>query len=82
MIAYRLGVSGMRRLTITTPGIAPSFLQRRNKAEYSEYMESRIGNREMVGYGSNGLPFYADLPAFPFPAIRYKEQTPEIMVCI
>ncbi|KAK9702526.1 Cytochrome c oxidase subunit IV [Popillia japonica] len=79
MIAYRIGLLGMRPLTITASRIRPSSLQLRNKADYNKYMESMIGNREMVGYGYNGTPFYADLPAFPFPAIRYKENTPEIM---
>ncbi|KAI4468701.1 cytochrome c oxidase subunit iv superfamily [Holotrichia oblita] len=82
MIAYRIGLLGMRPLTITTSRIRPSSLQLRNKADYNKYMESMIGNREMVGYGYNGTPFYADLAAFPFPSIRYKEHTPEIMVCI
>ncbi|XP_033150346.1 cytochrome c oxidase subunit 4 isoform 1, mitochondrial [Drosophila busckii] len=37
-----------------------------------------IGDREIVGYGINGSPIYVDCAAFPFPAIRYREVTPEI----
>ncbi|XP_023015509.2 cytochrome c oxidase subunit 4 isoform 1, mitochondrial-like [Leptinotarsa decemlineata] len=44
----------------------------------SAYWLERIGNREMVGYGMNGQPIYVDTAAFPFPAIRYQESTPEI----
>lgn len=44
----------------------------------SEYWRERVGNREMVGYGTNGLPTYSDRLDFPFPAIRYKEITGEL----
>ncbi|KAJ8977972.1 hypothetical protein NQ317_008165 [Molorchus minor] len=44
----------------------------------SKYWLERVGNREMVGYGLNGLPMYVDKPEFPFPALRYKEPTAEI----
>ncbi|XP_071054001.1 cytochrome c oxidase subunit 4 isoform 1, mitochondrial-like [Onthophagus taurus] len=46
---------------------------------YDEHITELIGNREMVGYGWNGTPCYADLPSFPFPSIRYKEETADIM---
>lgn len=39
-----------------------------------------IGNREIVGYGYNGEPNYADRPDFPMPAIRWKEPTPDVIV--
>ena len=39
-----------------------------------------IGNREIVGYGYNGVPNYADRAEFPMPAIRWKEPTPDIVV--
>ncbi|GLV39692.1 Cytochrome c oxidase subunit 4 [Carabus blaptoides fortunei] len=38
-----------------------------------------IGEREIVGHGINSQPYYLDNPSFPFPAIRYKEPTPEIL---
>lgn len=41
---------------------------------------SVIGNREIVGYGFNGLPIYVDRPDFPMPAIRWKEPTADIAV--
>lgn len=43
------------------------------------YWLERIGNREMVGFGFNGLPVYADRSDFPFPAIRYKEVSGEVL---
>jgi len=37
-----------------------------------------IGNREVVGYGFNGSYIYADHFAVPFPAIRFREVTPDV----
>jgi cytochrome c oxidase subunit 4 len=41
---------------------------------------SRIGNREVVGFGFNGQYSYQDRVDFPMPAIRFKENTPDIVV--
>ncbi|OXU20130.1 hypothetical protein TSAR_003374 [Trichomalopsis sarcophagae] len=38
-----------------------------------------IGNREIVCHGMNGNPTYIDSWDYPFPAIRYRECTPELM---
>jgi len=38
-----------------------------------------IGNREIVGFGINGNPDYADSIMYPFPAIRFQEDTPEVL---
>lgn len=43
-----------------------------------QYWVERVGHREMVGHGTNGLPVYDDRPDFPFPALRYKEITGEL----
>lgn len=37
-----------------------------------------IGDRDIVGYGMNGEPSYLDKLDFPMPAIRFKENTPEV----
>lgn len=42
--------------------------------------ESPIGNREIVGYGCNGVPCYVDRPDYPMPAIRYKAPSTDIQV--
>lgn len=42
----------------------------------------RVGNREVVGYGWNGEPNYGDRVTFPFPSIRYKEPTQDILVSV
>ncbi|KAJ8681860.1 hypothetical protein QAD02_017652 [Eretmocerus hayati] len=42
-------------------------------------IRAKAGNREWVGYGASGNPDYIDCIEFPFPAIRYKECTPELM---
>lgn len=39
---------------------------------------SKIGSREVVGFGFNGCQSYVDRVDFPMPAIRYKENTPDI----
>lgn len=41
---------------------------------------SKIGKREVVGYGLNGEEAYLDLEECPMPAIRYKEITPDLQV--
>nr|XP_049701552.1 cytochrome c oxidase subunit 4 isoform 1, mitochondrial-like [Helicoverpa armigera] len=38
----------------------------------------RIGNRDWVGFGINGSANYKDDAHFPFPAIRFKENTRDI----
>ena len=40
----------------------------------------RIGNREVVGFGFNGQYSYQDRVDFPMPAIRFKENTPDLVV--
>lgn len=40
---------------------------------------SKIGSREVVGYGWNGTTTYMDRLDYPFPAIRYKENTPDVL---
>jgi hypothetical protein len=40
----------------------------------------RVGNRDVVGFGYNGEPSYLDRVDFPCPSIRWKENTPDIMV--
>ncbi|KYN06223.1 PREDICTED: cytochrome c oxidase subunit 4 isoform 1, mitochondrial-like [Cyphomyrmex costatus] len=39
----------------------------------------RVGNRDVVGFGYNGEPTYLDRTDFPYPALRWKENTPDIM---
>ena len=43
---------------------------------------SKIGNREVVGYGMNGQYSYIDHINNPLPAIRFKEDTPDILVSL
>jgi len=42
-------------------------------------MKSVIGNREWVGFGINGQPGYMDRVDFPMPALRWKEDTPDVL---
>ncbi|CAK9300414.1 unnamed protein product [Gordionus sp. m RMFG-2023] len=56
------------------------------------YGNALIKNRDVVGYGNNGEPVYfgtahlffksifpLDIPITPCPAIRFKENTPEVL---
>lgn len=42
----------------------------------------KIGNRDVVGFGWNGEPVYYDRPDFPMPAVRFKENTPDVLVSL
>lgn len=42
---------------------------------------AKLGNRDIVGYGWNGEWVYQDRPDYPMPAIRFKENTPDVIVC-
>ncbi|XP_004926951.1 cytochrome c oxidase subunit 4 isoform 1, mitochondrial [Bombyx mori] len=44
----------------------------------SVHNRCRIGNRDWVGYGVNGMANYKDEAQFPFPAVRFKENTKDI----
>jgi cytochrome c oxidase subunit 4 len=44
-----------------------------------EPIKCEIGKREIVGYGMNGEENYIDDVHAPFPAIRFREDTPEIL---
>lgn len=38
----------------------------------------KIGSREVVGHGWNGQASYVDRVDYPMPAVRFRENTPEI----
>lgn len=41
---------------------------------------NKIGSREIVGYGTNNEATYIDTVTFPYPAIRFREITPDLKV--
>lgn len=45
----------------------------------SIFLNPLSGRREIVGYGFNGMHNYVDRYDYPFPAIRFKEDTAEIL---
>lgn len=47
----------------------------------SDY-RSVIGDRDIVGFGYNGQPNYADRTEFPMPALRWKENTADVLVSL
>ncbi|XP_040572124.1 cytochrome c oxidase subunit 4 isoform 1, mitochondrial [Lepeophtheirus salmonis] len=58
-------------------GGAASMITRDNTAHLP--IQCDIGNREIVGYGMAGEQMYMDYIIAPYPAIRFKEDTPEIL---
>lgn len=45
----------------------------------SQISLSKVGNRDVVGYGWNGEPMYADRVDYPMPSVRFRENTPEVL---
>lgn len=39
----------------------------------------KLGNRDVVGWGFNGTASYVDREDFPLPAVRFGENTPDVM---
>ena len=37
------------------------------------------GNRDIVGWGFNGSHSYVDKEEYPCPAVRFRENTPDVM---
>ena len=37
------------------------------------------GNRDIVGYGMNGMAVYFDIKGQPFPAVRFRENTADVL---
>jgi len=64
-------------LKLTSSRIVPSSSQFQVIAR-SIYGRAKIGNREVVGFGVNGKLGYVDHVAWPFPAVRFREDTPDI----
>lgn len=57
----------------------PIHMRRMSSSNGYEYVNV-IGNRDVVGYGYNGEENYMDRLDFPMPAIRFKANTPDVMV--
>lgn len=58
-----------------------SWVAARNSSSSAQAEQlAKIGNRDIVGYGWNGEPIYQDRVDYPMPAIRFKENTPDVMV--
>ncbi|CRK87193.1 CLUMA_CG000998, isoform A [Clunio marinus] len=58
-----------------------SLVSTRSASSGGQYAEqlAKIGNRDIVGYGWNGELVYHDRVDYPMPAIRFKENTPDVM---
>lgn len=72
---FSVGKRSGHSVASVTPKLGPDGLP----TEHHIY-GAQIGTREIVGFGWNGLPSYADRTDFPLPAIRWREETPEIAV--
>jgi len=79
-MAYNLLASSLRRSPALAPlcsRLASSSSSTPVPTEHAIYAD-KIGTREIVGFGWNSLPAYDDRVDFPFPAIRWREETAEI----
>ncbi|XP_059061336.1 cytochrome c oxidase subunit 4 isoform 1, mitochondrial-like [Achroia grisella] len=63
----------MSLLAIKTSALIPPLSNTR-----TIYGRCRTGNRDLVGFGINGCANYKDDAHFPFPAVRFKENTRDI----
>lgn len=52
----------------------------KNIVRKSSYVLSTVGNRDIVGPGFNNTASYIDRTDFPMPAIRFKANTPDVLV--
>lgn len=80
-MAFRLLAQPLKRVvplasrSATTAAVPSSGVRTEN-----EIYRDQIGSREIVGFGFSGAPAYADRNDYPLPAIRWREDTPEIKV--
>lgn len=88
-MAFRLLAQPMRKAIVPTASRTASSVASVTPAKGPDGMptehhiyKDKIGTREIVGFGWNGLPTYADRHDFPIPAIRWKEETPDISVSL
>lgn len=74
--------SRMMALAVRSTSKAPLSLVAARASSSSAQAEQlvKIGNRDVVGYGWNGEPIYQDRVDYPMPAIRFKENTPDVLV--
>lgn len=75
-MSFRLVAQPLKRALATRSASSAARLPRSEQEVYA----AKIGTREIVGFGYNGMPAYADRPDFVMPAIRWREDTPEIKV--
>lgn len=86
-MAFRLLAQPLKKATVPSASRTASSVASVTPAKGPDGMptehhifKDKIGTREIVGFGWNGFPSYADRTDFPLPAIRWKEETPEIAV--
>ncbi|KAK6982155.1 cytochrome c oxidase subunit 4 isoform 1 mitochondrial, partial [Biomphalaria glabrata] len=74
--------AGLRATILPHRSISLSAVCTKNvvlEQKLKDEIHPKIGNREIVGFGLNGLATYVDRCEFPCPAIRFKEDTPEVL---
>jgi len=80
MAGNLLRVSGLLRSPHSPAIIQVAFMSGHGHGHGAGPGREKIGSREVVGYGFNGSYSYMDHIALPLPAIRFKEDTPDIQV--
>jgi len=77
-VARRAAQSGIVHRALSTSGSKSSQEFALTPAQRDESYP-QLGNREIVGFGLNGTPVYIDMEEVPAPAIRWAENTAEVM---
>lgn len=76
-IAANRVVVNIRTLSISSNRSASGSVQLDPKLRDELYPKS--GNRDIVGFGINGYPMYFDRVGVPFPSLRFKANTPDVL---
>lgn len=48
-------------------------------AKLRDELYPKSGNRDIVGFGINGYPMYFDRVGLPFPSLRFKANSPDVL---
>ncbi|CAH1778614.1 unnamed protein product [Owenia fusiformis] len=75
-------LAAKRILSIPQRSISVTAIRKQDVAltqEERDRIYPRIGDRDVVGYGFNGTASYMDREEMPFPAIRFKENTDDVL---
>jgi len=78
-----LQVVALQGLRASRPALSTSAALRSVDVQISQEDKDKwypkVGNRDIVGFGFNGNPNYLDHEAYPCPAVRFRENTDDVL---